>query len=261
MTPLKLAISLAAGLTLGLPLFGAAGAQTPTAAAQAPAAPMEPAARQALDRMGAYLRTLNAFEVDARTSLDVVTEAGQRIQLDGTAAYKVRRPDAFRITVESDWKKRTFYYDGKQFTVVAPELGYYARAAAPATIAQTLDVVSERFGITLPLEDLFRWNDPSQKQSTTLDSAMDIGPVTIDGTPTELYAFRQGMVDWQVWIQTGDQPLPRKLVIIDRSDPAQPAYVARLTWRLNPTLNNADFTYTPAQDAKAIRLTTIETGR
>jgi hypothetical protein len=258
MTPLKFAVGLAAGLTLGLPLFAAAGAQTPPAATDAP---VEPQARQALDKMGAYLRTLSAFEVDTKTSLDVVTEAGQRIQLEGTAAYKVRRPDAFRITVESDWKKRTFYYDGKQFTIFAPELGYYARAVAPATIGQTLDVISEKFGITLPLEDLFRWNDPTQRQSQTLDSAMYIGAVTIDGALTEQYAFRQGMMDWQVWIQTGDQPLPRKLVIIDRTDPAQPAYTARMAWRLNPTLTNADFTFTPAQDAKAIRLTTVEIGR
>lgn len=258
MTPLKSAVGLAAGLALGLPLLAAAGAQTPPDAAEAP---VEPAAREALDRMSAYLRTLNAFEVDTRTSLDVVTEAGQRIQLEGTAAYKVRRPNAFRITVESDWKKRTYFYDGKQFTVFAPELGYYARAAAPATIGQTLDVIDDKFGISLPLEDLFRWNDPTQRQSLVLDSAMDIGPVTIDGTPTEHYAFRQGMVDWQVWIQTGDQPLPRKLVIIDRTDPAQPAYTARMAWRLNPTLTDADFAYQPAQDAKAIRLTTIEIGR
>lgn len=261
MTPLKFAIGLAAGLTVGTTL-SAVQAQTPPAPTPAIVeAPLEPQARQALDRMAAYMRTLNAFEVDTRTSLDVVTEAGQRIELEGTGAYKVRRPNAFQIAVVSDWKKRTFYYDGKQFTVVAPELGYYARAAAPATIRQTLDQIADRFAITLPLDDLFRWNDPSQTQPETLDSAMYIGEVTIDGAATEQYAFRRGTVDWQVWIQTGPQPLPRKLVIIDRSDPAQPAYTARLTWRLNPTLTDADFTFTPAPDAKAIRLTTIEIGR
>lgn len=265
MKSLKLASCLAAAATL---VAGAANAQAaaakPASAAKAPneaKAPVEPGARAALDRMAAYLRTLEAFQVKTETSLDLVTDAGQRVQIDGTASYEVRRPNGFVISVNTDWKKRSFYYDGKQFTIYAPELGYYASAPAPATIAQTLDTISDKFGIELPIEDLFRWNDPSARRSQTLDSAMDVGPATIDGAQTEHYAFRQGQVDWQVWIQDGDQPLPRKLVIVDRTDPAQPAYAARLTWTLNPAFAADAFTFHPGKEAKAIRLTTLDNGR
>lgn len=248
------ALHLAASLTLATAL---AAGPAPAAEDEEIQGPMEPEATAALDRMAAYLRTLNSFEIKTQTTIDVVTDAGQRIQIDGTAAYKVKRPDGFVISVDTDWKKRTFYYDGKQFTVFAPELGYYASAPAPATIKETLDVVADKYGIVLPIEDLFRWNDPSSRQTEKLDSAMHIGTITIDGAKTEQYAFRQGMVDWQVWIQVGDQPLPRKLVIIDRSELAQPAYAARLTWTLNPPLKPEDFAFKPTKDAKAIKLTAI----
>jgi hypothetical protein len=252
-------LQLAAGAA-ALAIAGAAPAYAQPEEAE-PASPVEPEAKAALDRMSAYMRTLTAFEIKTATSLDVVTEAGQRIQIDGTAAYKVKRPDSFVISVDTDWKKRSFYYDGKQFTVYAPELGYYASAPAPATIRETLDVVADKYGIVLPIEDLFRWNDPSSRQTEALDGAMHIGTATVDGTKTEQYAFRQGMVDWQVWIQTGDQPLPRKLVIVDRSELAQPAYVARLTWTLNPPLKSDDFAFKPRKDAMSIHLTSIGSSR
>jgi hypothetical protein len=252
MKPLNLTARLAAGIILAVPATGALAQQSASAAS-----PVEPEARAALDRMGAYLRTLNAFEISAQTTLDLVTNDGQRIQLDGSSAYKVRRPDGFVISVETDSKKRTFIYDGKKFTVYAPKLGFHASTAAPPTIAATLDLVAEKFGIVLPIEDLFRWNDPTQRRTEPLDAAMHVGTATIDGTPTDHYALRQGDIDWQVWIQAGDQPLPRKLVIVDRSEPAQPGYSARLTWKLNPALTADDFAFRPDKDAKAIRLTAI----
>ena len=78
---------------------------------------------------------------------------------------------------------------------------------------------------------------------------------TLDGVKTTQYAFREGQIDWQVWIQQGDQPLPRKVVIVDRRDPAGPAYIARLTWTLNPPLSDADFAFRPGENATRIRLT------
>jgi hypothetical protein len=258
MKPLILAARLALGVLLATSAHHAVLAQT--AAPAAAESSVDPEAKAALDRMAGYLRTLTSFEVTTQTTLDLVTNDGQRIELDGTGAYKVRRPNSFVISIETDEKKRRFIYDGKQFTVYAPKLGYYASASAPPTIAATLDLVADKYGIVLPIEDLFRWNDPSQRTGP-LDSAMYVGAATIDGTPTEQYAFRQGKVDWQVWIQTGDKPLPRKLVIVDRSDPAEPGYSARLTWKTNPTFTNEDFAFRPDKDAKAIRLSALSDRR
>jgi len=207
--------------------------------------------------MGAYLKTLTAFQLTSVASLDLVTNDDERVQVDGVANYKVRRPDGFVIQVDTDLKKRTFFYNGKEFTVFAPELGFYATAPAPPTIRQTLDVLWQKFGISLPLEDLFRWSDPDNKRAETLTSGFVVGPATIDGVATDQYAFREGDIDWQIWIQHDGPPLPRKLVIIDRTDPARPAYSARLTWNVNPTLTANDFEFHPGPDAKAIRLTMV----
>lgn len=253
MTISRLAIaSLGAALTLSA---APCVAQTQTAP---PAGVVEPQAREALQRMGAYLATLTAFEIKTETSLDLVTNEGQRVQLDGGAHYKVQRPKGFAIEVATDMKDRRFVYDGKQLTVVSPKRGYYASAPMSGTNREVINQMAERYGINLPLEDLFSWSEPGGVRADRLTSGYLVGPATIDGVQTDHYAFREAAADWQVWIQKGDQPLPRKLVIVDRSDPAFPAYSARLNWTVNPTLNAADFAYVPGQGAKQIRLNILD---
>lgn len=251
--------AIAGSLALVMVTGSGAAAQQPKPPAQQQLPPhaseVEEDATKALSRMGAYLDTLKTFGMKAETTLDVVTVDGQRLELDAVTNYTVRRPNGFVIDVKSDIKNRTFYYDGKQFTVYAPELKYYASVDAPPTNDATLDAIFDRYGIALPLEDLFHWNGAEPARADKLLSGFVVGPATIDGVATEHLAFREKDMDWQIWIEKGDKPLPRKLVIIDRSDPTYPTYTARLSWTENPPLTQKDFTFTPASDAKPIRLT------
>ena len=74
----------------------------------------------------------------------------QRIQMDGVTTYKVRKPNGFVIDYASAMKPRSFYYDGKNFTVYSPKLGFYAQVPAPATNKEVLDTLYKRYGIALP---------------------------------------------------------------------------------------------------------------
>lgn len=247
-----LAVTLVAGVAAAQP--SPATTSTPPAAnASSTSADIDPEAVQALQRMRAYLGSLTTFEVKTETSQDLVLDDGQTIQLDGGAQYKVRRPNGFEVKVTAGAKVRNFIYDGHQLTVYAPQLGFYAQAPAPPTIRQTLDAASDKYGISFPLEDLFRWSEPGDQQ-VPLKAAMVVGDSTVGGVPTTQYAFRQGAVDWQVWIQKGPQPIPRKIVIIDQTDAARPAYTVRLTWTVNPTIAADAFTFRPDKDAKQISL-------
>jgi len=256
-------------------LFSVAGAQS--AIAQAPpesgmsmprSGQSDPVANEgviednavdALKDMGNFLRGATTLEAHGVGSLDVVTNNGQRIQLDGTTDYKIRKPNGFVLDYNSDIKSRRFIYDGKTFTVYSPKLGYYASVPAPATNREVLETIYNKFGISLPLEDLFRWgSDGDDERIKALQSGYKVGTATIDGFETDHYAFREPDVDWEVWIQQGDQPLPRKLVIVDRNDPARPTFITRLSWKVNPTFSAADFTFVPDANSKKIQLATYQ---
>jgi hypothetical protein len=70
----------------------------------------------------------------------------------------------------------------------------------------------------------------------------------------EQYAFRQEGLDWQIWIQLGDYPLPLKFVIRTLSDEARPQHSDTLTWNLAPSFNDAAFVFDPPPDAQRILL-------
>src|SRR6478735_3516993 len=159
---------------------------------------VEPDAVDALKRMSAYLMSLQTIGITSEGSLDVVTGEDQRIQMDGVTTYKIRRP-GFVIDYTSDIKNRRFIYDGKTFTVYSPTLGFYASVPAPGTNKAVLDTLYDKFGIALPLEDLFRWDDGNAQRAQELQSAYNVGTATIDGVETDHYAYREGDVDWEVW--------------------------------------------------------------
>jgi len=251
----KIGSAVVVGACLALAMVTpSAGAPAPTA--ETAAQKVDPKAVKALNEMSTFLRSLSTFRLESQTSLEVVTNDGQKIQLNGVANYRVRKPDAFVIDIVSDSWNRQYVYDGKEFTLYAPKLGYFSTFPAPATIKDTITEIGDKFGISLPLDDLFRWNaGDDNPRAESLTSAFLVGAYTIEGVKTNHYAFREGEIDWQIWIQQDGQPLPRKLVIVDRRDPALPAYEARLSWTLNPPLSDADFAFRPGADAKRIRIT------
>ena len=219
---------------------------------------IEDGAIDALKEMSNFLMTAKTLGITSQGSMDVVTNDGQRIQLDGVTPYKIRRP-GFVIDYSSDIKSRRFIYDGKNFTVYSPKLGFYATAPAPATNKEVLDTIYNKFGISLPLEDLFRWGDGTNADRiAALKSAYEVGSATVDGVETDHFAFREADVDWEVWIAKSGDPLPRKLVIVDRTDPSRPTFTARLTWQVNPTFTDADFAFVPDANAKKIQLATYK---
>jgi hypothetical protein len=222
----------------------------PTAGA---ARAIEPEAIGALDRMGAFLRTLRAFQVDATISSDDVLEDGERIQLDSVASLVAQRPDRMRLEVTSDRQHRFFLYDGKTFTLWAPRMSYYATVLAPPTLVELADQLEAKFAIDLPLADLFRWGGP-RSDSAAITSAKDLGPSEVGGTTCEHFAFRQQGLDWQIWIQNGDYPLPRKVVITTMTDDARPQYSAVYTWNLAPSYDASTFTFAPPSDAHRITI-------
>lgn len=220
-------------------------------AADAANAKIDPRAIDALRRMGAQLRALKSFEVNAQTLRDEVLDDGETVQVSGVVDYLVRVPDRLRADVRTDRKQRQIIYDGKTLTVYAPRMKYYAAVPAPSTIGATLDTARKRLGIEFPLADLFLWGTPRDGVNE-LTSARYVGPAYINGIDTDQYAFRQPGTDWQIWIDRGKNPLPRKVVITTVSNPARPQYVATLAWSFKPITSDAPFAFTPPKDAGRI---------
>lgn len=252
MRPLRLLLG--AGLVVACASAAGLPLQAAPQQAAASASAVDPAALAALERMSTYLKTLTAFEITAETSLDLVTEDNEKLKLDGVNKYLVRRPDNFMVEVATDWRVRRLTYDGKTLTLSAPELKFYASAPVTGTSRSVLDRANENYGLTLPLADLFSWTDPTHNNRPAPTSALGLGAAKIGGVETERFAFREEDVDWQIWIQKGDKPVPLKIVITDRTDPTLPQYSALLRWNTAPQFTADTFTFRPEAGAMRIQL-------
>jgi hypothetical protein len=200
--------------------------------------------------MGAYLRTLKAFHVKSATSRDDVLDDGQKIEFDGTVDLLVQRPDRLRVEIDSDRQNRIFFYDGKTFTMWGPRVNYYATTQAPATLGELNETLASKYGIEVPLADLFYWGQ--RQVAGEILAADDIGPSQVEGTSCEHFAYHGREVDFQLWIQQGEYPLPRKLVITTLTDNSRPQYRSILNWNLAPSYNEAAFKFEPPANATKI---------
>jgi hypothetical protein len=165
------------------------------------------------------------------------------------------KPTGLRVTVSSDRKERLFFYNGSSFTLFAPISNFYATVPAPATVTELADLLEDKYDIELPFVDLFRWGTP-ESGLKLIKQAEDVGPSVIDDVTCEQYAFRQDGLDWQIWIQNGDYPLPRKIVLTTLTDEARPQHTAVYEWNLAPSFDKGAFTFDP-KDAKKIELVEV----
>lgn len=251
-------ITLAALLFSGLALTGTVLADEPAAAPAVPtqAQAIDPAAIRALARMGNYLRSLKSFSLQANDSTEELLGSGRKVQLLTTVELQARKPDRLRADVMTDRKARTIFYDGKNFTVYAPETGYYATVAAPPTIGEVLTAVEDKYDIEFPLADLFHWGEDTD--AAAIQAATVVGTSKINGQVADHYAFSQEDVDWEVWIAQGDTPLPLRYVITTKDEEGQPQYVANLTWDIQAKLDDAVFSFTPGKDDHPIAILVVE---
>ena len=231
-------------------MFGAAR----TAEAQADTGTVrDTSAIKALERMSAYLRSLPAVQVKAQITREEVLTNGEKIQTASESELIARKPDRLRLEVRNQKQPREMYYDGKKFSMFAPRLKYYSTVDAPATIGALLDSLEDKFELDLPLVDLLRWGT-DRGNTDEVWGAREVGPAVVDGVPAEQYAFRQNGLDWQLWIQSGEFPLPLKVVLTTMTDASRPQYSAQYKWNLAPSFNEAAFAFEAPADAKPIKL-------
>jgi hypothetical protein len=205
-----------------------------------------------LTRMSDYLKTLKTFRINSEISQDQIVDTNMKVQKNGTNETFVRMPDRLHTHLETDDHDLEFIYDGKTFTLFGVGQNFYASSPAPPTISRTLNAVRAKYGIVFPLADFIQMaGDENLLQEVTMVGY--IGTSRIDGVECDHLAIRQTEVDWQVWIEKGDKPLPRRVVITTKTQPTQPQFMTTLRWDLSPTIDDNMFSFTPPTDAVRIR--------
>jgi hypothetical protein len=213
---------------------------------------IEPQAAHILKQMSDYLAGLKQFSFQADNTEDALLTSGQRIQYGKSVTVYVRRPNRIRAdSVGDNNNDGQLFYDGKAITLMDRHKNSYTSIAAPPEINAALDYAIQTFNLRAPLADLI-YSKGYEYLTDEVISGHYEGLHKVQGILCHHLAFRQQDVDWQIWIENNQTPLPRKLIITDNKAHGL-QFTARLSkWNTSAPLEDSLFTF--AAPAKAERI-------
>lgn len=215
-------------------------------------AEIDPQATALLKASTDFLASQKRLYAETRSSLEVVLTSGQKIQFDHVARQSVQRPNKLRADRVGELIEQSFYYDGKSLTLFNPADKYFATVVAPGTLEEMLDFARTKLDIVAPAGDLI-YSNAYDILMTDVTQGFVVGKAMVEGVPCNHLAFRAPNVDWQIWIQEGKEPLPRKLVLTTRDQTAAPQFSIVITkWDLKPTFTAQTFAFQAPAGARQI---------
>jgi hypothetical protein len=204
--------------------------------------PLDPRAMERLQRMSETLAKAHALSLKAESLYDQVELSGVKIKRAVTQEIVLQRPGSlyFRSS-RDDGKVREGRYDGQALTIVPKGGGAYARIDAPGGIDAMLDLIQADYQVNVPVADLL-YGDLFGRVKDHLLSGVFLGSRTIDGQVLDQLSFETTGADWQLWVDQGDRPLPRRLVITFVNAPGEPEYLTVIKeWKLDPAVDGSQF--------------------
>ena len=222
--------------------------------AEGPRGEVDEEALAILKKATDYLTGLKQFTLKAVLVEDVVQESGQKLQFSSTLKAFAKRPSRLcGSRVRDDGSIRRIWYDGKTFTLYDESENVFGQIPVPGTIDKMLDYLETIVRDPRPLADFF-YNDLSYLVDLPL-SGMYAGISYLDGTACDHLAFRGGTLDWQFWVDRGEKPLFRKIVITYRELPGEPQFMANIVeWDTQPRLSDDLFHFIPPEGARRIHI-------
>lgn len=224
--------------------------------AKASKAPVNTHALQILNQVCDVLSSAKSLSYHAEINFDSVLPSDVKLQFAAAMDVALQRPDHLAVTYASDLGGKRVWYNGKSATVLDPAHLTYATVAAPPTIDQMFEKFAQQKNMSIPLEG-FDFSHPCARIQGNLIHGTYVGVGDVDGVECDHLAFMQRGVDWQIWVERGKPPLPRKVVIIYTMLPMAPQYSAVLTkWDFDPKFP-ADF-FQPQIPKQALRIKFID---
>jgi hypothetical protein len=145
-------------------------------------------------------------------------------------------------------------FDGRTLTVHGKNLNSYAQFEAPGTVDEIIGRLRDDHNVGAPGAD-FLLSSVYDELVEDVMEAKYIGRGVIDGIECEHLAFRNADTDWQIWIELGARPVPRKYVITSKAVTGAPQYTLRVKELVSDVAILADtFEFKPPQGAMKLPL-------
>jgi hypothetical protein len=220
--------------------------------APAPSRAQSTDAKSVVKSMSDFIAKQKNISITFDADIEVITPELQKIQFTNSGTVLMSRPDKLRATRTGGYSHVELVFDGKTATILNADANVYTRINASGSIDQLIEGLRSGHSVTAPGADLLLGNVYDELMEDVID-AKHIGIGIIDGVECAHLAFRTSEVDWQIWIEMGDRPIPRKYVITSKTVTAAPQYTLRIKeWKTDAQISADSFTFSPPQGTKQV---------
>ena len=209
-------------------------------------------AKAILKSMTDYVSSQKAIELSFDSDIEVITPQLEKIQFTNSGEALLSRPDKLRAHRVGGYADVALVFDGKTVTVLGKHINAYAQFDAPGNVDQLIEALRAGHGVALPGADLLLSNSYEALVAGVIE-AKHIGRGVIDGVECEHLAFRNTDTDWQLWVEVGERPIPRKMVITSKTVNSAPQYTLRVKgWKTGVEPEPDAFAFSPPTGAQKL---------
>jgi hypothetical protein len=207
-----------------------------------------------LKAMADYTAGQKSISATFDSDIEVITQDLQKLQFTSSGQLKLERPDKLRVKRTGGYTDVDLVFDGKMVSLYGNNAKAYVQADVAGTIDQLIDRLQSTTGGAMPGTDLLLSNSFDVLTSDVIEGH-HIGQGVVDGVECEHLAFRGHDTDWQIWIQTGAQPIPRKYVITSKTLAGAPQYTLRIKdWKTDAIADSEAFAFRPPEGTTKVSL-------
>lgn len=198
-------------------------------------------AAAALQSMSNYLGSRSDYSFKADIMYDEVLGSGQKVQYGAEAVAYLTKPNKFAVSYTTERGGYRLWYTAGQATILQIPENDYAAATLPGTVDQALTKLSDEYAFD-PVLSEFLFINTFKTLTKNVTGGRSLGPSRVSGAMCRHLIFQGNDIDWQIWIEDGNRPVPRKLVITYKSRPESPQFIALIKdWVADKTIRDAAY--------------------
>ena len=213
---------------------------------------LDPQADALLKKMSDYMGGLKSFSADAFVFDEQVRGDGFKLSVLRSGSIKVQRPNKFYIARKGMIRDQEAFFDGSKLVLHAKRLKAALEIPIRGDINAGLNGAAEPSGNELPARDLLS-SDAYTPLIDAVEESIYLGTVDIAGVTCRQMAFRTAEVDWQLWVEEGDRPLPCRYTITEKWVTSAPQYtVTFVNWQVNEDIPASAFEFSAPAGTKTL---------
>lgn len=206
-------------------------------------------AMDVLKKMSAYKDSLDQVVIRSVSLTDARLGAGLMVSNSTEVKVSIDRPGSMLISSFDGVQSKELYFHDGTLTVFNSERGFYAQASIPEDIEAAMEFALEELEVEAPLMDMI-YRDASVHLIGSQETILYLtDKARVAGTDCHQIAIRADEVDVQLWVEEGDRPVVRKIMITSKWEGGSPRFVANLAWDVEPDFKQDTFEFKAPEGA------------